>query len=181
MTAAAAQRQAAGRIATGAAWCAAIAVGTAGWCAATVIVCDVDASLRAFLHFGFDGVPQTPGQAVAIATHNAALGAAPLIAAAIAQRLRPIQVAVEILLGALLITNSALIGLALGAYGSRLVGAVTAHLPLELAAFCLAGGTYLAAIAQPLRHRTLVASATGCATLLATAAVAETYLPPGTL
>ncbi len=181
MTATAAHQPAAARIATGTAWCAVVALGVGAWSAATVVVCGAQAPLRSFLHFGFDGVSQTPGQAVAIAAHNAALAAAPLIAAAIAQRLQAIQVGVEILLGALLIANSALIGLALGAYGARLAGALAIHLPLELAAFCLAGGTYLAAIAQPLRHRTLGASAAGCVVLLAVAAVAETYLPPGTL
>ena len=181
MTTAAAQPQAVARIATGAAWCAVVALGAVAWCAGTVIVCDAEAPLRAFLDFGFDGVPQTPGQAVAIAAHNATLAAAPLSAAAIAQRLRPIQVGVEILLAALLITNSALIGLALGAYGARLAAAVAVHLPLELAAFSLAGGTYLAATAKALGHRTLAATAAGCAVLLTAAAVAETYLPPGTL
>jgi len=181
VTATAAHRPAGARIATGTAWCAVVALGVVGWCAATVVVCGAQAPLRAFLGFGFDGVPQTPGQAVAIAAHNVALAAGPLLAAANGPRLRAIQVGVEILLGALLITNSALIGLALGAYGGRLVGAVAVHLPLELAAFSLAGGTYLAAIARPLRRRTLTASAAGCAVLLATAAVAETYLPPGAL
>lgn len=100
--------------------CAALVVAVAGWCAATVIVCGAQPPLRAFLDFGFGGVAHTPSQAVAIAAHNAAFVAAPLIAAVVIGPLRAARVGVEIILAALLITNSALVGLTLGAYGTQL-------------------------------------------------------------
>jgi len=170
-----------GQIRRGTLRCAALAIAVAAWCAATVIVCGAQAPLRAFLDFGFGGVAHTPAQAIAIAAHNATFVAAPLIAAAVIRPLRAVRIAVEIILAALLITNSALVGLALGAYGTQLASAVVIHLPLEFAAFCLAGGTYIAATDQPLRSQTLLASTAACGALIAAAAIAETYLPAGTL
>jgi len=57
--------------------------------------------------------------------------------------------------------------LALPAYGTRLLEAIAAHAPLELAAFAIAGGAYLSARRRPLEElRVCVASSLGQRVLL---------------
>ena len=81
----------------------------------------------------------------------------------------------------MLAVNAGLLGVALGAYGSRVAAAIALHLPLEFAALSLAGGAYMQASKQPLGTRALACIAALCALLLSAAATLETYRPPGRL
>ena len=72
---------------------------------------------------------------------------------------RPVAVGLDVLLGGLLALNAGLLGVAFGGYGGRLLAAVWLHGPLELAAFSLAGGAYLAARARRLTGRALAVAA----------------------
>ena len=68
------------------------------------------------------------------------------------------------------------VGVAIAAYGGRLLAETRLHLPLELAGLALAGGTYLQALRQSLRPVALALVGTSCLALLLGAAAVETYL-----
>jgi hypothetical protein len=134
------------------------------------------AALRGAL--GFRLGPETASLATAISLLTAnAKPAGLLLLGALAARDRLIRPIFDVLLAALLATNMALIGAALGAYGPRLVPWLV-HLPVELAALAIPAGTYLHARRARLRPCVLLATAalTGAALLIA--ALVETYLTP---
>ncbi len=138
------------------------------------------ADARAVLDFGFHGVNRTPAEVLQIAVANGRLAAAILLAALAASYLpRWGRWLVDLMLAAVYWINAQLVGMAFGAYGSRLLHAVAWHLPLEVAALSLAGGAYLTARTRPLQPETLARIAVVCLLLLAIAALLETYLPPG--
>jgi putative Mn2+ efflux pump MntP len=85
----------------------------------------------------------------------------------------------DVTLALVLLLNTTAVGIALGAYGSRLLASVALHGPLELAAFSLAGGAYLAARAGELGAGRLAIAAGLAVVLVAAGAVAETYVQIG--
>jgi hypothetical protein len=131
---------------------------------------------RRVLRFAFGGVEQTPAEAARIALHNATIATGTMLGAAARTRIpvatRPV---LDVVLATLLAINAAAVGVALGAYGTRVATAIVTHLPLELAAFSLAGGAYMQACKQPLRVRELTGVAAATALLLVAAAALETY------
>jgi hypothetical protein len=129
--------------------------------------------VRELLGFGFGGIAGGASAGVEIALDNAQIAAAALVAALLAPRAGPLTTTLDILLGGLLVLNASIIGIALGGYGGRLLAAVWPHAPLELAAFSLAGGSYLAARHWNLPARTLAAAAVGVALLLLAAGLLE--------
>ena len=112
------------------------------------------------LRLSFDGVERTPGEALRIALQNGRIATATLLCALAVRRLpERARAIVDVILAAVLVLNAAALGLALGAYGERLVVATAAHAPIELAALSLAGGAYVSARRQPVSPRALAAVA----------------------
>jgi Stage II sporulation protein M len=180
MKAASTRGTAAASIATSAALCSAgiavIVAATAVFVAASGLSDDA----RHALGFGFGGVDRTTGEAAWIATHNAKYAAGALACALLVPWLpRWARLVSDYVLAAMLALNAGTIGVAFGAYRWRAVAATVPHLPVELAGLSLAGGAYLHARGQPLSARALVATTAGCASLLAAAAVIETYVSMG--
>ena len=167
---------------TSAAICAAAAALVLATTALAVAATGLADDARRVLRFAFGGVEQTPAEAARIALHNATIATGTLLAAAARPRIpaatRPV---LDVVLATLLAVNAAAVGVALGAYGTRVATAIALHLPLELAAFSLAGGAYMQACKQPLSVRALGAIAALSALLLVAAAMLETYAPLGGL
>jgi hypothetical protein len=160
--------------------CATAATAVAAATAGGVRLAGLADGARRLLDFRFEGVPHTPGEAAALALHNARLAAGVLVCAAVAPHLpRRARRAVDVALAALLAGNAAAIGCAIGGYGRRVIAAAALHLPLELAALSLAGGAYMQACKRPLSWPTLGAAAAASGALLLGAAALETYSPIG--
>ena len=139
---------------------------------------------REWLGFPFTGVPATPPEAGRIFAHNAGamLGAFGLLLIAQVAARRPhgpatvqrwIRAAGELLLAGVIAANLAVVGAALGAYGTRMVRAVLPHGPVELAAFALAIALYLQGRHRAIAARHLIATGAASLGLLAAAAVLE--------
>jgi hypothetical protein len=136
--------------------------------------------VRQNFRLGFAGVERTPGAAAAIAVQNARIAAAVLLCAVALRWLPdPARAIVDVLLAVVFMLNVVAIGLALGAYGDRLIAATAAHAPIESAALSLSGGTYITARRQPVPTRALACVVVATAALLAGAAAAETYVAGG--
>jgi len=111
---------------------------------------------------------------------NMAIAAAPTEWAAIgAGRSRRWRRVVDAILTATLLTDAGLVGVALGAYGVRLV-AWLPHLPLEWAALAVGVLPWLAARRGQRRRVDLLAPLAVCFVLLLAAACVETWLTPHT-
>jgi hypothetical protein len=96
------------------------------------------------------------------------------------RKVRPeLRPALDIVMGGLAGLNATTTGVALAAYGTRLLKAVAAHAAVELAAFAVVGGAYLSARHRSLAGRQVVAAAAASSLLLAAAAVLETYVQIG--
>ena len=134
---------------------------------------------RSSLAFEFSRPPATLGEALAVAAGNVRLAGAILLAAVVAWLQPPIRPALDVVVGALAGLNATTAGVALAAYGTRLLKAVAAHATLELAAFAVAGGVYFSARRCPLDGRQLMGAAASSSLLLAAAAVVETYVQIG--
>lgn len=147
--------------------------------AAAVQLAEASAAARRALAFEFSRPPATPGEAVAVAAGNLRLAGAVLLAALLAGLRPAIRTALDVVVGALAGLNATTAGVALAAYGTRLLEAVAAHAPLELAAFAVAGGAYINARRRSLDGRQLLTAAAACAGLLAVAAMLETYVQIG--
>lgn len=143
---------------------------------------------RQALDFGFGGVPRRLDEALAIFASNARLMGAVAAAVTIVQAPRwdrpdrplgvggrRLRLAVDLALGAAVTANAIVIGMAVGAYGWRMVEAMLPHGPPELAAFALALAVYLRARGELLRVRTVIVPAAAALALLALAALVETY------
>jgi hypothetical protein len=131
---------------------------------------------RAWFALGFAAPSGTWSEAARIAADNLRLAAAPYLAAWALRhspRLRPLT---DSVLAFILVANAALVGAAFGAYGPELASALVPHLPLELGAFSLAGGTYVAARTNPLRLGVALWVAGVVVSLLLVAACAEVAL-----
>src|SRR4051794_35344336 len=148
--------------------CAAAAALVVAAAALAVAATGLADDARRLLRFGFSGVEQSSAEAARIALHNARLAAGTFVGAAARPRIpSPLRPALDALLAALLAFNAGAVGVALGAYGSRVAGAIALHVPLELTAFSLAGGAYMQSRNQPPSLRVLSALAALCALLLA--------------
>jgi hypothetical protein len=140
---------------------------------------DADHQARRLLGFDFDPPARRPGQTIEIAATNLRLVAAALLAALVVRGRPQLRRPLDATLAALLALNTATLGVALGAYGPRLVGALAPHAPLELAAFSLGGGVYLAARGAHISTGALIAVAAVAVTLVAAGAIVETYVRIG--
>ena len=140
--------------------------------------------VRAWLGFPFTGVPATLEEAARIFAHNACamLGICGLLLIAQLADRRPegpartqryLQVAGEVLLAGVVAANLAVVGAALGAYGTRMARAVLPHGPVELAAFALAIALYLQGRHRAIAVRHLIATGAASLGLLAAAALLE--------
>lgn len=156
---------------------AGIAMSLVATTAGLVVVLEAAPLVRSELNFTFTGVPRTTPTAITIAAHNAAIAAAPLLAAAAhphaAVRLRQWISAGLALLAAI---NGVAVGLVVGAYGRQALVALTPHGPIELLAFSVAGGAYMQACQQrPSRGALLAASGISIA-MVTGAAVVEVFI-----
>jgi hypothetical protein len=160
--------------------CGALGLAVAVPVAAAIVLVGLADDARAVLGLRFGDLARSPGAALAIALQNVKLAAGTLVCAAAAPRVSPgVRVLVGLWLAALLVLNAGVVGVAMGAYGTRLVGATALHLSVEFAALSLAGGAYLAAVREPLGARQLAAVGLACLVLLVVAAVLETYARVG--
>lgn len=140
---------------------------------------EADAAARQLLAFGFAAPSRQPGRAVEIAAGNLRLAGTALLAAWVVQQRPAFRSVLDAALGGLAALNLALIGLALGAYGTHLLISVAAHGPLELGGFAGAGSAYLAARNRALTRRRLVVAGGISVALVSAAAVTETYVQLG--
>jgi hypothetical protein len=148
--------------------------------AVTVTAAGLAEETQRMLGFGFGGVDRSPAVAARIALHNGRVAGGTLLCAALAPRLTlRTQRVVFLVLTTVLVASAAGVGIAIGAYGTRVISAVAIHLPVEFSALSLAGGAYMQACRQALAARELSAVFTATAVLLAAAAVLETYVSIG--
>jgi hypothetical protein len=143
---------------------------------------------RRWLAFPFAGIPARPGVAAAIFLHNIrallAVGGILLVAQSPywAGKLNggPVHQAIrrggEALLAAGVLANLIVVGMSLGAYGTRMVRAVLPHGPVELAAYALALSVYVQARDRPLPVSHVLGVLALSVSLLALAAVLETFM-----
>ena len=145
------------------------------------------ASTREFLSFTFPGVPARLGEALAIFTHNARITGAAIGFALVNQapwlidpdapaKRRCVTTFCDLLVAGVAAQSLVVSAAALGAYGDRMVAAIMPHGPLELVAFSLALCLYVQsrrARLAPARAFALVAASL---TVLAVAALVETFL-----
>ena len=150
----------------------AIAIALVAATAAGVWATASAAQMRTLLGLSFAGVPSTGAEAQAIALHNAALCACPILGATLTPGHRT-RAAITIALSGLLVANCVVLGLSSGAYGFRVV---RPHVLLELIAFSVAGGIYMAAHSVRSEHLRIISVAAGCTALIAAAAVLEARL-----
>jgi hypothetical protein len=147
--------------------------------AVTVRLAGATSSARSALALEFSRPPASPVAALALAVDNLRLACAVLLAALLAAVRPGIRPVLDVLMAALAALNATATGVAVGAYGTRLVAVVAAHAPLELAAFGVAGGAYLSGRRCRLDGRQLIVAATVSSLLLGAAAVLETYVQIG--
>jgi hypothetical protein len=134
---------------------------------------------RELLGLSFAAPSREPGEALQAVATNIRYVAAPVGAAwAVISTPCP-RLPLDLTLGATFVLNVGVIGVALGAYGTRTLHSIAAHWPPELAAFALAGGAYLAARGAALTARGLIPVAGLAFALVALGAVLETYVQIG--
>jgi hypothetical protein len=143
---------------------------------------------RRWLAYPFTGIPSRTGEAIAIFLHNvrALAAVAGLLLVAQSPRLagnadggpvhRAIRRGGEALLAAGVSANVIVVGASLGAYGSGMIRAVLPHGPVELAAYALVLALYIQDRNTPLPMSHLLAIAAMSISLLALAAVLETFV-----
>jgi hypothetical protein len=168
----------------------ALACAFAGVIAALVAVaCATEA--RRWLGFGFAGVAPRIGAASGIFVDNARLALGAGAAAWVAQlrsrtgktgsrasaqpALRLMAPAVDALVLTTVVVNTGLVGVAVGAYGRRTLVALLPHGPFEVWAYCIAANLYLTARRRPIAGREWLTAAVAVVSLLAFAAVLETF------
>jgi hypothetical protein len=142
-------------------------------------------SARHWLGFSFGRLPATPGEAWSILRTNGELALMAFVAAALVRseglvdgRRRRQRVVVRLVDVAILLTalrNVAVVGLGFGAYGTRMLGVVLPHGPVELLGYAQALALYALARCGPVRAATAAALAGGGLATLAVAAVLETF------
>ena len=120
--------------------------------------------------------PPSLGRAAAIGAHNIQTVGWPLLLPLLNPRRRPARALAATAVAASTAANAILVGLALGAYGTRLL-AFTPQLPLEWAGLALAPAAWIAARDHH-DARLLIRGAAALSALLAVAALCETWLVP---
>jgi hypothetical protein len=156
---------------------------------ALVVRAGFAADARRWLAFPFTGIPASPGEAASIFIHNMRALAAVWGMLLIAQSGYPaarngqpglghltLRRLGEALLGAAIMANVIVVGASFGAYGTRMVWAALPHGPVELAAYSLALALYLQGRNRPLPSRHVLALAALSVSVVALAAVLETFL-----
>ncbi len=160
---------------------AALTAGTLAIALAVRLVAAADA--RDLLGFTFPGVPNRLGEAGAILLNNARVLIA-ILAACLARKVaggiagvggRAAASVCDLVLLVGCGFQVLLTGAAIGAYGSRILAAIAAHGPFELAAFSLALGLYLEARRDDLAPRRLLIVAALSLACLAVGALLEAY------
>jgi hypothetical protein len=172
-----------------------LAAGTAGVITIAVVLIALvvgagfAASARRWLAFPFAGIPASPAEAASIFIHNLRGLAAVFGLLLVAQsgywagrngrpgvvHQTPCRLG-EALLGAAIAANVIVVGASFGAYGTRMVWAALPHGPVELAAYALALALYLQGRNRPLPIRHVLAVTALSVSVLALAAVLETFL-----
>lgn len=115
----------------------------AGWAAASVLP-GLDAGVRAHLDLEMADVsPPSIDVVAALAVHNASIALWPLAGIAIDLHNSRLARLLDIFLAATLAGNAAIIGMALSAYGARLLPFLP-HLPLELLGLALPAAAWAA-------------------------------------
>lgn len=172
------QRQVA--IAASGALCGLATVTLIAGAAETVRLTGAEEQARHLLQFGFDGVPRSPWQMASIALHNAKFVVGAIVGAAVVPHTsRRVRLAFDVLLSSVLVINGSAIGIAIGAYGTRVLPILAPHLPLEIAATSAAGGVYVRSRTAPVAGTALTVVALGSVALLILAAALETYVQGG--
>ena len=155
---------------------------------AAVTSLTVASAARRWLAYPFAGIPDRPADAVAIFLHNVralAAVAGPLLVAQSpywaanadgGPAHRAIRLSGQALLAAGVSANAIVVGASLGAYGSRMVRAVLPHGPVELAAYAVALALYVEGRDKPLPASHVLAIAALSISLLAFAALLETFV-----
>ena len=167
-------------IATGAALCLASATTVIAIAAGVVMLTGLADETRGALRFGFGGVEHSWAEVARIALSNARVAGGTLLCATVAPHVgMRVRRLVFVLLATVLTCSAAAVGVAVGAYGHRAVGAIALHLPVEFGALSLAGGAYMQACKQALNARELVAAGATTGLLLVVAATLETYVAIG--
>jgi Stage II sporulation protein M len=147
--------------------------------------------MRRWLGFSFGGVKPTAGAVLSIFANNMKLVVAAALAAAVAQlkvrsaaghptrvdanTLGWVSPICELSLLVAALANIAIVGIALGAYGGRMLLALLPHGPFELAAYCVALNFYFTARRRLLSSWAWATALASSSVLLAIAAVLETF------
>jgi hypothetical protein len=147
--------------------------------------------MRVWLDFRFAGLPARIGTAVTIFLNNMKLVALAGVAAVAVQArasgrlphgltispnaLKWLSRASKIALGMSAIINITIVGIAVGAYGTRMCIAMLPHGPVELSAYCVSIRFYLVAGRRPLLRRDWLLAGGLAVGLLALAALLETF------
>jgi hypothetical protein len=147
------------------------------------------ASASQLLGFQFAGVPARPAVAGLVFVHNLhallAIGGALLVAqtpylvdraADPGRTHRMVRCACEAALAGGVAANVMVIGVSFGAYGTRMTRATLPHGPVELAAYSLGLALYLQGRRRALQARHVLAVSALSTSLLAAAAVLETFV-----
>jgi hypothetical protein len=157
---------------------------------ALAVAAGAAAPARRALGFGFGGLRPGPQTALAIFAHNAMLLGGVILAAAVvhlagrrklasAQRLGAdvlARSALDALVALEAAFNVAILGAAIGAYGTRMLRAILPHGPLELLAFAGGLALYRHAREGRLGWPLLLWAGAALLALLAGAALLETYV-----
>lgn len=149
--------------------------------ATALLVAAADAGDRAreLMGLRFAAPSGRAADALQAATTNLRLTASAVIAAWAVRGRPQLRGPLDVTLAVVGALNAATMGVALGAYGHRLLGSIALHAPLELAAFAVAGGAYLARRDDGLPAGALATAAAATVGLIAVGAVLEIYVPIG--
>jgi hypothetical protein len=158
---------------------------------AAAVALTIAGQVRRWLGFGFAGVPPRIGEAGSILLDNGrfvlGLGAAALLAQLIVRGTRakkptdairmlaPLSIAVDAVVLLAVLVNVALVGVAVGAYGGRMLVALLPHGPFEVCAYCIAANLFINARRRPIARREWLTAGLVCAGMLTLAAVLETF------
>jgi hypothetical protein len=159
----------------------------AGGLIALIVHLELAAVARQWLAFPFSGIPARPAITASIFLHNLRALAAAWGLLLIAQSalwnadapcrmFRTLRLSGEVLLGAAVAANVVVVGVSLGAYGTRMLRATLPHGPLELTAYSLALALYIQGRHRPLPLRLVLPVTALSVAALALAAVLETYV-----
>lgn len=130
--------------------------------------------IRTALGFRLEPTPGTLIEALNILGTNARVTATLFLAAVAVTGLPQLRPALDAFVAVLVLGNAALVGVAIGAYGTAALPWLV-HLPLEWAALGTAASAYACARAGPARFAVRTPAT---ALLLVAAAATETYLTP---